>query len=407
VEAVSEMIVDNLEIVQRTFRLKNTDHPEEPERDVYQFQYGGWPDNGAPKDSVAIRYLVRKVRSLQEKIVGSLQGDTEPPIIVHCSAGIGRTGAFCTIYTNMQIMDAYIKKHTEDGTLEDIIKAASEKKQHKVDNDNLRMSSVLLKSRLSCTSYDENANCATADRKSLSTEPLSFNIYQTVLSLRRCRAGMVQSPDQYIFCYKAIIDEARAQNLLPPEESSSPEEYPPKSLSSIESSQSPHFKVDFNSSIDFSSVSSSNHWDPVLSDPEFSLTRSPSRRMLLSENDDSSSSSGIHLQDNPIGCQNFSTLLSQASLFNAPPSSSSPKSEADHQDLHPSGGWSNCQSEINPKLSHSLLPLKACDDTLRGSGKSLLMYPAQSNNDVDSAELQCPPLSLSRSSIAFMTDHSP
>jgi len=46
-------------------------------------------------------------------------------------------------------------------------------------------------------------------------QPLAFNIYSTVLGLRKCRPGMVQNCDQYMFCYKAIIDEARSNGLLP------------------------------------------------------------------------------------------------------------------------------------------------------------------------------------------------
>jgi len=65
----------------------------------------------------------------------------------------------------------------------------------------------------------------------LDDEPLTFNIFDTVLSLRRCRSGMVQNVDQYIFCYKAIIDELRSHGLLDEESDGLSEEDTVKSKS--------------------------------------------------------------------------------------------------------------------------------------------------------------------------------
>ncbi|CAG2257823.1 Tyrosine-protein phosphatase non-receptor type 7,Receptor-type tyrosine-protein phosphatase R,Tyrosine-protein phosphatase non-receptor type 5,Receptor-type tyrosine-protein phosphatase beta,Receptor-type tyrosine-protein phosphatase N2 [Mytilus edulis] len=58
------------------------------ERKVHQFHFTQWPDHGVP-DSIKLVKFYRKVRS--EKC------DNSGPTLVHCSAGIGRTGTFIAI----------------------------------------------------------------------------------------------------------------------------------------------------------------------------------------------------------------------------------------------------------------------------------------------------------------------
>jgi protein tyrosine phosphatase len=56
---------------------------------VQQFHYTEWPDHGVPDTVDPILDMIQMVRDAQP-------GD-EPPIVVHCSAGCGRTGAVCVI----------------------------------------------------------------------------------------------------------------------------------------------------------------------------------------------------------------------------------------------------------------------------------------------------------------------
>ena len=58
------------------------------ERMVSQMQYLSWPDHGTPSDTIEFVDFVSSVRDTRDK------GASTAPTVVHCSAGIGRTGQF-------------------------------------------------------------------------------------------------------------------------------------------------------------------------------------------------------------------------------------------------------------------------------------------------------------------------
>ncbi|XP_019524250.1 PREDICTED: tyrosine-protein phosphatase non-receptor type 4 [Hipposideros armiger] len=66
-------------------------------RQLTQIQYIAWPDHGVPDDSSDFLEFVCHVRS---KRAGK-----EEPIVVHCSAGIGRTGVLITMETAMCLIE--------------------------------------------------------------------------------------------------------------------------------------------------------------------------------------------------------------------------------------------------------------------------------------------------------------
>ena len=49
----------------------------------------GWPDHGVPKHAVSLISFIRHIRKLKAKAA--------PPMLVHCSAGVGRSGTFILI----------------------------------------------------------------------------------------------------------------------------------------------------------------------------------------------------------------------------------------------------------------------------------------------------------------------
>ncbi|TRZ00993.1 hypothetical protein DNTS_033377, partial [Danionella cerebrum] len=67
------------------------------ERQICQMQYLAWPDHGVPDDSSDFLKFVGEVRSKR--------GETAEPVVVHCSAGIGRTGVLITMETAMCLIE--------------------------------------------------------------------------------------------------------------------------------------------------------------------------------------------------------------------------------------------------------------------------------------------------------------
>ncbi|UYV73144.1 PTPRD [Cordylochernes scorpioides] len=58
-------------------------------RDIRQFQFTAWPDHGVPAHPTPFLMFLRRIRALNPPEAG--------PMIVHCSAGVGRTGCFVVI----------------------------------------------------------------------------------------------------------------------------------------------------------------------------------------------------------------------------------------------------------------------------------------------------------------------
>jgi len=73
----------------REFLVTKADEKEE--RRIFHFHFLGWPDHGTPEDPGCVLNFLHDVNLKQESL------DKAGPIMVHCSAGIGRTGTFIVI----------------------------------------------------------------------------------------------------------------------------------------------------------------------------------------------------------------------------------------------------------------------------------------------------------------------
>uniref|UniRef100_A0A665W436 protein-tyrosine-phosphatase n=1 Tax=Echeneis naucrates TaxID=173247 RepID=A0A665W436_ECHNA len=65
---------------------------KEPVRYIWHYQYLSWPDHGVPNEPGGVLWFLEEVNRTQSTIP-----DTGP-IIVHCSAGIGRTGTIIKLW---------------------------------------------------------------------------------------------------------------------------------------------------------------------------------------------------------------------------------------------------------------------------------------------------------------------
>ncbi|XP_064592693.1 receptor-type tyrosine-protein phosphatase delta isoform X32 [Zonotrichia leucophrys gambelii] len=71
----------------RTFALHKNGSSEK--REVRQFQFTAWPDHGVPEHPTPFLAFLRRVKTCNPPDAG--------PMVVHCSAGVGRTGCFIVI----------------------------------------------------------------------------------------------------------------------------------------------------------------------------------------------------------------------------------------------------------------------------------------------------------------------
>lgn len=68
------------------------------ERDITHMQYCAWPDHGVPSDWRQFATFTERVRAARTGIV--------EPAVVHCSAGIGRTGVLVLMETALCLVEA-------------------------------------------------------------------------------------------------------------------------------------------------------------------------------------------------------------------------------------------------------------------------------------------------------------
>ena len=135
-----------LRTLQVTFKPKSrTAYPEPPQpRIVHQFYYKSWQDHSIPEQPLDVISLKETIDSHWK------QFDPPGPALVHCSAGIGRTGTYIVI----------------DILLEQICKY-----------------------RLDC----------------------EIDVQRTVLQCRKQRSGLVQTESQYKFIYLVVESFVKAQ----------------------------------------------------------------------------------------------------------------------------------------------------------------------------------------------------
>lgn len=93
-----------------------TDEQSGENREVLQFHYTSWPDFGLPQSPASfLEYLV----AVRESGSLDISHEVGPPV-VHCSAGIGRSGTFCLVDSCLLLVSPFFldrKRDLSDSTL--------------------------------------------------------------------------------------------------------------------------------------------------------------------------------------------------------------------------------------------------------------------------------------------------
>ena len=174
----SSPTLEDPSVVVRTFTLAHSAYPFQPMREITQLHYSQWPDFGAPASPTAILNLVEQMNkcvrgsSSPRSAIGPDEAviEGEKPIIVHCSAGCGRTGTFCTIDSVIDMLKRQRMARKED-----------DEDRMDVDGDDW------------IKREDEDL------------------VAKTVNDFRHQRLSMVQNLRQFVLCYESILEWIMAQ----------------------------------------------------------------------------------------------------------------------------------------------------------------------------------------------------
>lgn len=86
--------------VLRRLEVEHCQQPNLP-RIVYQYHFTSWPDHGVPEDPGRILSFLEEINRCQDDIPEA------GPIVVHCSAGVGRSGTFIAIDMILNQIDRF------------------------------------------------------------------------------------------------------------------------------------------------------------------------------------------------------------------------------------------------------------------------------------------------------------
>lgn len=173
-------------ILVRQVKLRHLHCPEE--RLITQIQYTGWPDFGVPETPLEV---LKVIQLSNEHNTPSSAG----PMIVHCSAGCGRTGAFSvidSILTELKDNPALImNKPRLNLSLPSLPGRSSDVPSRSLPNE--RVANAMA------------GSSTTNSPTSKPDDPMSDIVFQAVSTFREHRMSMVQTLRQYVFCYEAIF----------------------------------------------------------------------------------------------------------------------------------------------------------------------------------------------------------
>ena len=164
-------------VVIRKLTLSHSAFPFLPLREITQLQYSSWPDFGAPAHPSHVLGLVEHCNAVVRHHAGP-EGQNphlpakegERPIVVHCSAGCGRTGTFCTVDSVIDILKRQRMAKPDNLQKEDSLDEMDVDEEDWVKQDNIDL------------------------------------VAKTVEDLRLQRLSMVQTLRQFVLCYETVLE---------------------------------------------------------------------------------------------------------------------------------------------------------------------------------------------------------
>ncbi|KAH8919148.1 hypothetical protein BT69DRAFT_1246800 [Atractiella rhizophila] len=177
---------------------------ERGERRVRHLQYTDWPDFDVPPNPKNIVELVKVVNKLQQDYASDIAPSKPGPILVHCAAGVGRTGSFIVIDSILSSLR--IQRHSSLSPLSANPIDVNSTSPISRNNTNLASlsRSISLGKRhlppsLAAPLTDTSRSFGVADEKPLA-------IVDRVEYLREQRMSMVANLRQYASVYEAVLE---------------------------------------------------------------------------------------------------------------------------------------------------------------------------------------------------------
>ncbi|KAJ1645748.1 phosphotyrosine-specific ptp2-like protein [Coemansia asiatica] len=239
---------DDATVISRRLRVSHIGSPDDAII-VTHLQYETWPDHGAPETPLG----VLRLRELARIAQGEDNDESKRiPMIVHCSAGCGRTGAFCAVDTvmsmtsknqtnsipsvvsapaDMQMLpsgetyDAYAKftslvpqalrSKSSNAALAVDADVSSEHKKNNFDGSNSSSSSS---SNSSSNTKTDDLRASRSLSRWIDIPNSEFSddlVFMVVSRFRELRVSMVQTNSQFVFCHEALAWDAMGAGPRP------------------------------------------------------------------------------------------------------------------------------------------------------------------------------------------------
>jgi tyrosine-protein phosphatase 2/3 len=182
----------------RKFTLSHAAHPFSPMREITQVHYSSWPDFGAPASPSQLLALVELSNLVQRATAAPTNSprsddpesdEASRPMLVHCSAGCGRTGTFCTVDSVIDMLKRQRKEMKSGVTPMEFTSTSG--------GDYMGKGKAQPAEILGDWIYDQDLDL----------------IEKTVEDFRGQRLSMVQSLRQYVLCYETVLEWIAQQNF--------------------------------------------------------------------------------------------------------------------------------------------------------------------------------------------------